>query len=272
MSGRTGGNRYSRPKAPRRGVNVSLRGLGSIVKYSILILCSFAFFTVVSMGLFAGYRWMTSADMFKLEEIEVRGSRYMSYNDVLEASGLHVGLNALGVKMRDVEQGLQNNPWVMAATVKRELPHKISISLQERQPCFWRRQGDDLFFADTAGQIIAPLKAESFKGLPMLEMEEGAEDLLPVYLSMRARARSMGLPFDMERAAWVKLRSDMSIEMFFDSREMLVVLDSKDWERNLDCLRRSWTDLVRRGEHGDVLSMTAHGAKVWVARKQGKKA
>jgi len=51
-----------------------------------------------------------------------------------------------------------------------------------------------------------------------------------------------------------------------------VALDARNWELNLDCLRRAWTDLVRRGEHGSVRELTAEGAKVWVGKARGKKA
>ena len=80
-----------RPRRPRRGVNVSLRdGLCSIVKYCHSYPLQLRLFhSGMSMGLLGQVPLDDQlSDIFKLEgNRRVRGSRYMTYNDVLEASG-----------------------------------------------------------------------------------------------------------------------------------------------------------------------------------------
>lgn len=267
------GNRYARSmRAEPRQPRLPWKGIGLVCKYAALAAVCFGFFTAVSLALFSGYSWLTRSTLFELRVIEVNGAHYMEYDEVLAASGLEPGKNSLSIKMREVEHGLRRNPWVAAASVRRELPNKISITLEERAPSFWRREGENVYFADGRGATIAPLNSRTFTALPLLEVDEGAEDLLPVFQSFRSRAKGMGLPFIPEDAAWVRLRSDRSMEMYFESRDLLVALDARNWELNLDCLRRAWADLARRGEHGSVRELTAAGAKVWVGREQGKKA
>ncbi len=267
-----GGNRYSRKRAvSRTPVRLPWKSIGRVCKYAALTVFSFGFFTAASLALFSGYSWLTRTSFLEVREIEVNGARYLGYNEVLEAAGLELGKNSLGIKMREVEHGLRQNPWIVAASVRRELPDKISISLQEREPSFWRREGENVYFADVRGEVIAPVNPATFTALPMLEIAEGAEDLLPVFQAFRARAKGMGLPFMPEEAAWVRLRSDLTMEMYFEFKDLRVALDTRDWELNLECLRRTWADLVQRGEHGSVRELTAEGAKVWVGRVQGQK-
>ncbi len=260
----SGGNRYrkSRTKSPR----LSWGKLSSCFSIGLVTIVCISFFLACSLGLLAAYRWMTSSDFFELQKVQVQGISFLEYDEVLASVGVQLGENTLDIRMQQLEERLRANPWVESVAVKRDLPGALVIKVDEREPRFWVQQGEQLFFADAKGQVIAPVKSSAFKALPMLHLDKGAEDLLEVFHKFSTRARALHAAFDPQQAAWVRVGRDQSIELFIESRDLRVRLDTRDWELNLDCLRRAWSDLVSRGEHDQVRAMSAHGAKVWVTK------
>lgn len=263
-----GGNRYRQSRKGNKPARPAFQWgkFGRWFTIGVYVFVGISFFLAVSLGLLAAYRWMTRSNSFGLEQIQVQGNAYLKYEDVLNAAGLELGQNAFGLNMKQIERNLRGLPWVKGVTLKRELPDTLSITLVEREPRYWRQQGEKLFFADKDGEIIAPVETGHFKALPVLHLEEGAQDALEVLQAFGTRARALHSPFDPRQAAWIRVKNDGDIELYFESRDLLVSLDSREWELNLDCLRRAWADLVRRGEHNSVHAMAAYGAKVWITR------
>lgn len=261
-----GNNRYRQKKSKPKQVTVSWIKFGRLFTVGLYTTLAISFFLAASLGLLAAYRWMTHWDYFALQQIEVRGARFQSQEQVLAAAGVALGDNILQLNMQETEELLRNNPWVRGVALKRELPHSLSIVIEEREPRFWKLHGEALYFADADGRAIAPVGTEAFRALPMLYLDEGMESLLPVFHAFSTRAKALHSGFNPSHAAWVRVKSDMSIELYMESRDLLVTLDTRNWELNLDCLRQTWNDLVRRGEHESVRALSAHGAKVWVTR------
>lgn len=257
-----GGNRYR--KAKEKKVCMPWKKVGRCFSVGVYVFVALSFFAACSLGLLMAYRWMTQSELFMLQNVQVKGIAFLDYDQVLADAGLETGMNTLDIRMQELEERLRGNPWIKAVSLKRSLPDTMEISVQEREPVFWVQQGEALYFADAEGQAIAPVASSAFKALPVLHLEEGARELLDVYHKFSTRTRALRAAFDPRQAAWVRVGKDQSIELYIESRDLRVKLDTRDWELNLECLRKVWNDLVRRGEHDAVRAMSAHGAKVWV--------
>lgn len=265
LGGGQGNNRYRQARRPERP-KMQWDTIGRWFRLGVYAFVGISFFMAVSLGLLAAYRFMTRSAHFGLDQIEVQGATYMKYEDVLQAAGLSLGQNAFGLNMQKIERELRDLPWVAGVSLKRDLPDRLVVTVEEREPRYWRKQGEELFFADEQGEFIAPLESATFKTLPMLYLEEGGQESMGVLEAFGARARALHSPFDPRQAAWIRLQKAGVVELYFDTRNLKVSLDSRDWEFNLECLRQTWGDLQRRGETGSVRAMSAHGAKVWVTR------
>jgi len=264
FSASSGGNRYRRNQ--KRSVCLPWNKVGRCFSVGVYTFVGISFFMACSLGLLAAYRWMTQSELFMLQNVQVHGVSFLDYDDVVAAAGLQAGQNTLDIRMQELEARLRANPWVQSVTLKRSLPDTLVITVQEREPRFWVQQGEKLYFADAAGEVIAPVASSAFKALPLLRLEEGAGEQLEVFHKFSTRARALHAAFDPRQAAWVHVGRDQSIELYIESRDLLVTLDARNWELNLDCLRRAWKDLVQRKEHDSVRAMSAHGAKVWVTK------
>lgn len=268
------GNRYSvrkdRAGAAVKAIAAGGRGLlPAFLKTMTIggsVVLAVVFFLVVSCGLLIGYRYLTHHEYFALKKLEVSGNKRLANVEVLSAAGVALGQNTLELNMRDVESGLLANPWVERAMVKRVLPSTFRITIFERTPRYWRRKNDELYYADAQGRTIAPVTANQFSSMPLLEeqadMNDGAVfSRLPELTSLLADA---GLPLTVQHASWIRASQAGEIELRFDDAGLTMGLGTDDLDGNVQRLSLVYQDLVRRGELNRVKALRAHGRRVWV--------
>ncbi len=255
--------------APRLG-RVAL-GLGAVAAAGL-------FFLAVSLGMVSAYRHLTQHAYFELTHIEVVGNRRLAYVDVLAAAGVELGANSLALTMREVEEGLQANPWVERALVRRVLPDGFRITVFEKTPRYWLRQGGELLYADAAGRPIAPVQTRGFASLPLLVLEPGfiappaltaaQPDAGPAAVLSRVDAllQDAGLPFRVADASMARLGATGEIELQFDEHGVTLGLGAQDLQGNVARLARVYADVARRGELPVTAAIRAHGPRVWLTR------
>ncbi|HVM12407.1 MAG TPA: FtsQ-type POTRA domain-containing protein [Actinomycetota bacterium] len=75
---------------------------------------------------------MVTSPIFDVREIRISGAARLDRARVLEVAGVREGMNLLGLDLRGVERSLAREPWVAAATVRRDLPSTVHLDLTER--------------------------------------------------------------------------------------------------------------------------------------------
>ena len=261
------GNRYKAGGESRGG----LSGLKSFSMGLVSVSLGLSFFLCLSLGLLAGYRWLTNNAFFTLNEIVVSGNERLNYNQVLESAGINLGMNTLGLNIGQAESGLSANPWVEKAAVKRILPNRVQITVTEKIPRFWIRTGEEIQYADARARVISKLEPDLFEALPVVDPGERAADGLDRLAQLIALSDKGEVPFDLDQAAWVRFEADDQLCIHFDRTGLEVVVGINGWDMNLKRLKTVWTDLARRGESGRVRGIRAVGGEVWVVRSGTEK-
>lgn len=72
-------------------------------------------------------------DAFKVQRVEIRGTRYLAAYDALVQSGITRSSNVFD-EFEPWRARLLRHPMVIAAEVERELPHTIKVSITETDP------------------------------------------------------------------------------------------------------------------------------------------
>jgi cell division protein FtsQ len=266
MSGQTS-NRYKDLQS-KREFKPNFGPVKSIFCWTVFGAASATVLLVVSVGLLAAYRWMTTYPFFTLEYVEVSGNNRLNYNEVLTAARVNMGVNCLGLNMKEVEAGLLSSPWIKEATVKRVLPNKLIINVAEREVAFWVMKDGQLYYADAKGQPIAAVEPEKFRPLPMLELMPGADHVLAAYMGKSKDVDKFDGKFSPERAAWIRVGLDRCLEMYFEEQDLLVSVGVDQWATNFKRLNLVRADLERRGELKDIHGVKVFGDTVWVLRER----
>ncbi len=75
--------------------------------------------------------------------------------DVLPVFGEDIGRNIFFVPLEERRRQLETIPWVKQASVMRFLPDRLSVSIVERTPVAFVRQGETVELADADGVILS---------------------------------------------------------------------------------------------------------------------
>lgn len=230
----------------------------------LLVLVAFIAVIGVAIGSLKLYDVATTSDFFATTSIEIKGNTRLSREIILQYVGLHVGNNSLAVSIAKMEQQLLATPWVEEVAIKRQLPGHFSIYLKERMPSFWVRREGILYYANASGEPIAPVEDKNFLALPVLEVEEGAEDELPYLSEYIDELRDGGLPLEFGNVSVVTLSLTQGVEIYLEDRSLRLSISTKDWKKNIKRMDMTLSDLAKRRELGNIREVRVSDDSVWV--------
>ncbi len=87
--------------------------------------------------------------------IQATGLNEVSRAEMLPIFGEDIGRNIFFIPLAERRSQLENIPWVERATVMRLLPDQIRVSVVERQPVAFMRQGSQVGLVDANGVLLA---------------------------------------------------------------------------------------------------------------------
>jgi cell division protein FtsQ len=103
--------------------------------------------------------------------IEATGLTEVSRAEMLPVFGEDIGRNIFFVPLAERRKQLEDIPWVERATVMRVLPDQIRVSLIERQPVAFVRQGQRVELVDSNGVLLempAAMMAQHHYSFPVV--------------------------------------------------------------------------------------------------------
>ncbi|MDP9296726.1 MAG: FtsQ-type POTRA domain-containing protein [Actinomycetota bacterium] len=121
----------------------------------------------IGLAVLVGAAFLISrSPLFGARTIAVKGAGRLSQREVLKLGGVGSGTNLVWLSTAEVAARLEASPWISTATVQKELPSTLRITVHEQSPVLARRSasGFDLLAAD--GSVLA--RAKSPRGLPVV--------------------------------------------------------------------------------------------------------
>jgi cell division protein FtsQ len=142
------------PEAPRinpriRERLIEVRREAGRRRLRILLVIS----SVICVG---GIAFLTvTSPMLDVDRIDVSGGRHMSAAQLRAASGVHVHDHLLFVDTGGAARRLEQLPWIERATVKRDLPGTLKISVVEYTAAAYVRVPGAVILVAANGHVIA---------------------------------------------------------------------------------------------------------------------
>jgi cell division protein FtsQ len=154
---------------------------------------------------------------YAVRDIDVRGVANTPRADVLKAAIAGQSGAAFGLDLDAMQARIEALPWVKSATVVRQLPDRLVITVTERTPfALWQRQGK-LAVIDASGRVLANRDLDRFSQLPLV-VGEGAPPHAPALFAMLEDAPVLRAQVDSVR--WVGNRR---WDIKFRSGELLML-------------------------------------------------
>jgi len=124
----------------------------------LLASAALAVFSVISVSAYALTNFLEHDARFRIAgttNIQASGLAQVSRADMLPVFGEDIGRNIFFVPLKERRKQLEQIPWIEHATVMRLLPDQIRISVVERKPIAFVRQGSQVELIDANGVLLA---------------------------------------------------------------------------------------------------------------------
>ena len=183
-----------RPAGPAGGGGGRAVTLGGALFTGAKLVLGLAVVASLSLSLAWGARkYALSTPRFAVRDIEVRGNRHHSGEQIARLAGLSRGQNLFSIDTVQAERQLLENPWLKQAKVGRELPGRLLLDVVERDAVAVATLPD----ASADGSLYL-LTAE---GEPFKPVEPGDPSDLPIVTGIKPRDLALDRPRAMERLA-----------------------------------------------------------------------
>lgn len=107
-------------------------------------------------------------NFFCIKNKKVFGTKILDENQIVLASGLKADDNIFVTSKKELEMNIEKHPYVKKAIVKKRLPNKVIINVEEREEFVEIRQSDFYVYIDEEGSVLKVVSERLDKSLPIL--------------------------------------------------------------------------------------------------------
>lgn len=105
---------------------------------------------------------------FKMKTVELAGNEHLTDDELKNICGLRGDESLLTMSSRKVYEKLKESPWIQTASVRKEYPSKLLISIRETEPFALLDLKGKMFIVDDRGRMLEELKDNSVPFLPVI--------------------------------------------------------------------------------------------------------
>ena len=102
---------------------------------------------------------LLTSPMLDVDRVRVTGTQHVTVAQVLAASGVHVHDHLLFVDTGAAARRIEQMPWVARASVQRDLPGTLKITIHEYTPAAFVRVAGGVVLVAANGHVIATAKS-----------------------------------------------------------------------------------------------------------------
>lgn len=240
------------------------RGPWSLVRaVSVLVLLSMAilYFSWPTFGRLPTRLsdFLLSHAYFSVREIKVSGTKKLGGSEIVAMAGLSQGMNIWKVEPRTMERKVSEHPWVKRVVVRRELPHRIAIEVEERVPKGIVVLGK-LYYIDAEGFVFKQVGKEEEVQFPLLTGLRPADLANPVPSTRQRIKEAQRLGDLFARSSLVlseiRFRPDGGVVLYPVGIPVAVNMGWGDWQAKMDRLERVLTEWRGREDRLAALDLS----------------
>jgi cell division protein FtsQ len=234
--------RASAPGRSKRIVSVVLAGL------------------IIATGAAGLTAWTRTTPLFQLSGIDVGGNRAITSQLALQMVPIDEGTNIFAIDLEAMEEVLERDPRIRNVTIRRHLPSRIVITIQEREPVLLL-SADQLYGVDEENMVI-PLGLEEDLNIPVLtgifpEIQPGpGSHYLGIRKGLEIRQTVLGVaPSLLDKISEINVTHPEAVVLYLVQGGTQVRLGPGDLRTQL---RRLWivlSDLAAKGMSVECLDL-----------------
>jgi cell division protein FtsQ len=215
--------------------------------YFFQILAGLMTVTFLSVLLIFVHDLFTQANYFNITNIDIKGLRYLSEEDIMRQSGIIKNNNMLNINLNLARKKLLVHPWIEKAQVSRIFPGCIMIEITEYRPEAIAKIKDEQYLLSSKGVLFKSLADSDPTALPIitgLSYSDIPVANLPASIQFKAvrKVLEMGRPsmalIPTNKIQEIKLDGELGLALIVIEPSLLIQIGYEHYPEKYQNLRR----------------------------------
>ncbi len=148
-------------------------------------------FVLILLSIYGTYRLFRG--ILIIDRIIISGNKVLSVDDIKSIAGIREGKSLLDISSSQVYHRLLGSPWIKDAVVRKGLPDRLIIWLEEASPQAFIKKDKRFYLIDESGVILEEVNNSSTLILPVLEIDYRDTEMLREALSLIKTLKDMNI-------------------------------------------------------------------------------
>ncbi|MEC4684658.1 MAG: FtsQ-type POTRA domain-containing protein [Nitrospirota bacterium] len=194
------------------------------------------------IGLSGVYLYGKTADIMRINRIEVTGNKHLSDKEIISLMKLGQGESMLRISSRELSERVLESPWIRDVVIRKELPHTLIVKVKEAEPLALLKRKGRLYIVSRGGEVLEEL-SQTIAFLPVIKMDSIKKSLLKEALKVAGIVREDAFFSDEEIEIIAKTPEEMTLKI----GDLTIKIGKGDYRRKLARLVQLEDEIVRRG-------------------------
>jgi cell division protein FtsQ len=177
------------------------------------------------------WAYRVSARFFLVNEIVFHGNTHLSDGDLKAMTGVNQNEGLLRISAKAISEKLLKSPWIKDVSVRKDLPHAISIQVYEASPFAILETKGRAYLIDEKGRMLEELKG-ALPFLPVITADPFREhDIFMEAVNLARVLKEKKIATERSRVEIVADKAPESISVVMDN--VVIKIGQGDYERKL---------------------------------------
>lgn len=124
--------------------------------------------TTLSLIIIGGIIFALVSPIFNIKDIQVYNNEQISTETIISLSQLKIGQNIFKFSVNKVKNEIKTNPYIENVQIKRKIPNRIEINVEERQKKYNVQFLNGFAYINNQGYILE-ISEQKAEGLPVIQ-------------------------------------------------------------------------------------------------------
>ncbi len=189
--------------------------------------------------------WVYTSPRFLLKEVHIGPTGRVTTAEIASALSPLRGRHLFDLSLADVEARLVTHTWIENAAIRKELPDRIVVEIEERQPVALLRRQEGLYYVDGSGYVIDAYDPLGPVDLVLLSVAPGAslqvDEALALATELQRWAPRIGLGL-----SEIEILGEGDFRVYTAALEFPLLVSAAELGAQMTKLERLLPDISRR--------------------------
>jgi cell division protein FtsQ len=213
-----------------------------------------AFFLVVlavmSLAFLSLYGYLLTSPYIRLHEVDVSGVDEELKGELLEMAQLNYEHSLLAIDLNELQEKLEEHPWVRSASLEKRFPHTLVIRLEKEEP--WALAlTDRLYYMNHRGGLFKEPSSDERIDFPVVTglstSEQERQEEIEAAVRILRLFESGEPPWDLSHLSEVHVKPGGEADLYVTFIPGVVKVGANDLAAKLDDLKNVVSHLVSTG-------------------------